>query len=445
MRNLLIASILFGVLPFILWRARIGVYAWAWIAMMVPHRLAYGFVQTMPFAQMVAVLTLISTLFSRDKRPFPVNSITVVYVCFMLWMSVTCLFAMGRPEVVLEQWVFVLKIHFMLFITLILLRGRQQIEILIWITTLSIAYYGIKGGAFTLLTGGSSRVWGPPGGVISGNNELGIALVMVMPFMYYLHQTMHRKLGRYAMAGAMALTCVGILGTQSRGALLSIVAMALLLAMKGKNRIKTGLAILVLLGVAMMFMPDSWTNRMNSIQTYQQDSSAMSRIYTWKTLWALALDRPITGAGFGTDNPVLFSMYAPPGGVEGYPANVVFVAHSIYLQALGEHGFPGLALYLLLGLVTWRKAAAIIKRTEKDPEYADWVPLLMRMTQVSLVGFAVGGTFLTLVHFDLPYYIICYVVLVDATLRERATTVGPRSSAGIAQINDPNSTPSRTP
>lgn len=445
MRNLLIASILFGVLPFIIWRARIGVYAWAWIAMMVPHRLGYGFVQTMPFAQLVAVFTLVSTLFSRDKRPFPVNSITVVYITFMLWMSLTCLFAMGRPEVVLDQWVFVLKIHFMLFITLILLRGRQQIEILIWITTLSIAYYGIKGGAFTLLTGGGSRVWGPPGGVISGNNELGIALVMIMPFMYYLHQTVAGKWSKRGLILGMILTGVGILGTQSRGALLSVVVMALVLAMKGKNRIKTGLAILVVLAVAVMFMPDSWTNRMNTIQTYQQDSSAMSRIYTWKTLWTMALDRPITGAGFGTDNPVLFSMYAPPGGVEGYPANVVFVAHSIYLQALGEHGFPGLALYLLLGIVTWRKAGAISKRTEKDPEYAEWVPLLMRMTQVSLIGFAVGGAFLTLVHFDLPYYIICYVVLVDATLRERASAAAPRSGAVLAPIDDLNSKSSREP
>lgn len=434
MRNILIASILFGVLPFIIWRARIGVYAWAWIAMMVPHRLGYGFVATMPFAQLVAVCTLISTLASKEKKPFPINSITVIYITFMLWMSFTCLFAMGRPEQVLEHWVFVLKIHVMLFITLILLRGRQQIETLIWITTLSIAYYGIKGGAFTLLTGGSSRVWGPPGGVISGNNELGIALVIVMPFMYYLLQTVQKKWGRYALMGGMALTCVGILGTQSRGALLSVVAMAAVLGLKGKNRVKTLVAMVVLLGVAIVFMPDSWTNRMNSIQTYQQDSSAMSRIYTWKTLWNMAVDRPLTGAGFGTDNPVLFSMYAPPGGVEGYPAGVVFVAHSIYLQALGEHGFPGLFLYLLLGFVTWRKASSIIKRTKDDPEYAGWVPLLMRMTQASLVGFAVGGAFLTLVHFDLVYYIICYVVLVDATVRERELPAAGRARAAATAV-----------
>ena len=43
----------------------------------------------------------------------------------------------------------------------------------------------------------------------------------------------------------------------------------------------------------------------------------------------------------------------------------------------------------------------------------------MRMVQVSLAGFAVGGAFLSLAHFDLSYYIISFAVLVDATLREQ--------------------------
>lgn len=419
MRSILIASIIFGLMPFILWRAHIGVYIWAWIAMMIPHRLAFGFVYTMPFAQMVAILTLLSALKSKERKSFPVNSITVVQIIFLLWMAVTSIFAMNRPEVVTDQFVFVLKIHFMLFVTMALIRGRKQIEILIWVATLSIAFYGIKGGAFTLLSGGASRVWGPPGGVISGNNELGIALVIVMPFMYYLHQISKLKNVRRALTIGILLMAVGIMGTQSRGALLGLVAMGLVLAMKSKNRFKILVGIVILAGVALIFMPESWTSRMNTIQTYQQDTSAMSRLYTWKTLWTMVLDRPITGAGFATDNPILFELYAPPGGTEGYPLGVVFVAHSIYFQALGEHGFPGLFLYLTLGIVTWRKASHIIKTTEGDPEFALWMPLLMKMVQASLIGFAVGGAFLTLVHFDLTYYIICYVVLVDATLKDR--------------------------
>ena len=165
-------------------------------------------------------------------------------------------------------------------------------------------------------------------------------------------------------------------------------------------------------------LPESWTGRMETIKGYEADSSAMSRIYSWKTMWALALDRPLVGGGFASDNAAVFAAYAPER-VGDYVGGAVFVAHSIYFQALGEHGFPGLLLYLLLGFFTWKKAAEIAKKSEMDAELRIWVPMLMRMIQVSLVGFAAGGAFLSLVYFDLPYYIVGYVVLVDATLRER--------------------------
>ncbi len=48
----------------------------------------------------------------------------------------------------------------------------------------------------------------------------------------------------------------------------------------------------------------------------------------------------------------------------------------------------------------------------------------MRMVQVSLLGFAVGGAFLGLLHYDLPYYLAAIVVLAEATVRElQSTTV----------------------
>jgi probable O-glycosylation ligase (exosortase A-associated) len=307
----------------------------------------------------------------------------------------------------------------MLFATMLLIRGRVDIERLVWVITLSIAFFGVKGGIWTLLNGGGGRVWGPSGGVIEGNNEIGVALVVVIPFIYYLYQVSSSRWVRMGLLVCIGTSAVGILGTQSRGGLLALVAMAAFLGFKGKYPVRTTLILTVVISLAVMFMPESWSGRMDTIQGYQQDTSAMSRIYTWQTLWNCALDRPLVGAGFGTDNWTVFSRYAPIGGVGAYTAGGIFVAHSIYFQALGEHGFPGLFLYLLLGFVTWRKASAIANRTRNDPDFKDWAPLLMRMVQVSLVGFSVGGAFLTLVHFDLPYYIVCYVVLLDATLSER--------------------------
>jgi probable O-glycosylation ligase (exosortase A-associated) len=433
MRDILITVVVLGLLPFILRSPRIGAYVWTWLSMMNPHRAAFGFARNLPFAYLVALSTLVGFLFSRDRRPFPVNSITVTQVLLLVWMSITCLFALNSTEVVLDRWIFVLKIQLMLFMTLMLIRGREQIERLIWVVTLSIGFYGVKGGIWTLMGGGSGRVWGPAGSMIEGNNEIGLALVMLVPFMYFLHQVSTRRLIRAALVFAIVTSCFAILGSQSRGALLALVSMAFLLALKGKRPIQMSLLLGTLLVSAILFMPESWTGRMETIKSYEADSSAMSRIYTWKTLWNLALDRPLVGGGFASDNAAVFAAYAPER-VGDYMGGAVLVAHSIYFQALGEHGFPGLLLYLLLGLFTWRKAAEIAKKTEKDAELATWVPLLMRMVQVSLVGFAIGGAFLSLVYFDLPYYIVGYVVLVDATLRER------EKSNPIAQLSEKKTT-----
>ncbi|MEO8410575.1 MAG: putative O-glycosylation ligase, exosortase A system-associated, partial [Propionivibrio sp.] len=254
------------------------------------------------------------------------------------------------------------------------------------------------------------------------NNGLALALVMLVPFFYYLHQTSVNRWIRWGLIGSIIAIVFSILGSQSRGALLAIIAMAVVLGVKGKHFFKTSFLIAALLVSAISFMPESWTSRMATIQNYDQDASAMSRLYVWQTMWNLAVDRPIVGGGFGTDTPIVFARYAPVS-VGDYEGGSVLVAHSIYFQALGEHGFPGLILFMFLGIFAWRKAANLAKQTATDPEFMDWVPLLMRMVQVSIAGFSVGGAFLSVAYFDLPYYIIGYVVLVDATVREREKSI----------------------
>lgn len=423
MRDLLLTGIVVVLIPLILRTPRYGAYAWVWLSMMNPHRGAWGFARNFPFAYTVALSTLIGFLFTKERKPFPVTPITVVYLSFWSWMTFTCLFAMDAPEVVLERWIFVSKIHLMVMVTLMLIRGREQIEGLVWVVTASIGFYGIKGGIWTVLHGGSGRVWGPPDSMIGDNNGLALALVILVPFVYYLYQVSSRRLLRWGLAFSGVAMCFSILGSQSRGAFLALIGMAFMLALKGKRPFLTSSLIVAVLTTAILSMPESWTSRMETIQTYEQDDSAMSRIMTWKTLWNLAMHRPIVGAGFNTDNPLVFALYAPTGWEGGTP-----VAHSIYFQALGEHGFPGLILYLLIGVFTWRKAGHLARLTAIDAELGQWVPLLMRMVQVSLVGFAVGGAFLTLVHFDLPYYIVAFVILVDATIRERLMSEKPSNA-----------------
>src|SRR5258706_10100751 len=85
-------------------------------------------------------------------------------------------------------------------------------------------------------------------------------------------------------------------------------------------------------------------------------------------------------------------------------------AHSIYFQILGEHGFVGLALFLLLWILLWRDASWIIRRTQGQDELR-WASDLARMIQVSLIGYLVGGAFLSLAYYDVPYNLLIAIVL----------------------------------
>ena len=141
---------------------------------------------------------------------------------------------------------------------------------------------------------------------------------------------------------------------------------------------------------------------MNTINNYEEDGSAMGRINAWWMAWNLARDH-FFGGGFDATTVENFLRYAPV-------AHDLHAAHSIYFQILGEHGFVGLGLFLMLWLFTWVSAGRLHKLGTANPE-TGWLSDLGGMCQVSLVGYAVGGAFLSLAYFDLPYNIMVLVVL----------------------------------
>jgi probable O-glycosylation ligase (exosortase A-associated) len=183
------------------------------------------------------------------------------------------------------------------------------------------------------------------------------------------------------------------------------------------------MALLIPIGIA--FMPAKWSERMDTINTYQSDASAMGRINAWYMAYNLATDRPL-GGGFEISNGHTFARYAPN-------PDDVHAAHSIYFQALGEHGFVGLGLYLLLAFLTWRKAAWIVRQTARRPEFK-WAAHLATMIQVSMVGFAVGGAFLSLLYYDVPYYLMMAMVVTGVIVKKAlaAEAAASKGRAGTA-------------
>ena len=403
---------LFGLACF--WALRrpwISVMVWAWLGLMNPHRLTFGFAYSLPFAQLAAVLVLVLFLQPKNRLGFPQVSTAKWLVAFYGWCCVSSVFSFNEPSMVLEDWIKVTKIQLMLFITLAMMRGRQQVHAMVWLIAISIGFYGIKGGIFTIARGGSSMVMGPTGSFIEGTNHIALAMMMVVPLMYYLIQQTESRWIRLGLWGAMGLNTLAVLGTTSRGALLAVLVMATLLGLKSKRRVATLTVLTIGLILMVIFMPDSWTNKMGTIQSHE-DHSAQSRLYTWKMIWNLALHNPFTGGGYSvTANPATWHTYAVTEWAKAYSP------HSIYFQALAEHGFVGLGLYLAIGVSTWRLCSRIVKQAV-GPEL-EWANLLARMVQVAVAGFAVGGLFVNLVNFDLPYYFVALAILTHLAVQQQ--------------------------
>ena len=401
MRDIFVTAVIFGLLPFVFKRPWYGILLWSWLAYMNPHRLCWGFAFNFPFSMIVALVTITAFVFSKEKKEMIWSRETVLLLIFLGWMLITT-FNAFYPQLAWLQWDKVWKIQFMVLLTVLIINERHKVHWLVWVIALSLGYYGVKGGIFTITHGGTYRVQGPEGTFIGGNNEMALALVMIIPLIRYLHLQEKRHWVRIGLATAMVLTGVAAIGSQSRGGLLAMAAMGVFLWLKSRNKIFTGLYMGIAVFLIASIMPPEWYARMNTIKTYEQDGSAMGRINAWHTAFNVAKDR-VTGGGFEMFQPPTFRQYAPD------PENVHDV-HSIYFEQIGEQGFIGFGIFMTLWLFAWLRARQIIRACKKDPE-RKWAADLAGMIQVSLIGYAAGGAFLGLSYFDLPYHLMAILVV----------------------------------
>jgi probable O-glycosylation ligase (exosortase A-associated) len=402
-RDLVLTAVILGSVPFILRNPFVGLLMWVWVGIMNPHRLAWGFAYDMPFAQVIAISTLVSILINNKKvYRFPADRVSILLVVFVLWLGVSPLFSF-HPDQEFAMWLKAIKILFMVLIGLLLVGTREQLYKLTWVLALSVGFFGVKGGVFTIATGGGYRVWGPSGSFIEDNNAMALATIMTVPLFRYLQLQAKNAWVRRGSLLALLLCVVSALGSYSRGALLAIVAMGAFLFMKTRN--KGLIAVVMLLGgpIAFVLMPGQWFDRMSTIETYDKDASALGRINAWHTAWNLAVDRFPIGGGFAMYEPDVFARYAPN------PRDL-HAAHSIYFQILGEHGFVGLLLFLGIFGFTWMNGSWIVRKAKERADL-EWARDLAAMCQVSLIGYAVGGAFLSLTYFDLPYYLVVILLV----------------------------------
>jgi putative inorganic carbon (HCO3(-)) transporter len=406
MRDAILLLLVLATIPFTLKRPIVGAMTFAVISLMHPQRLTYGFAFFFPFAMVVSGVTLVSLLVSREQKKLPFTPMVVMLLLFMVWVNFTSLFAL-QPERVDEPRDWLMKTLVMLVVTIMSVRTVNDVKGLLLAVAMALGFWGFKGGLWTIATGGHNGMLGPQGTFIGDNNTLALAMVTSVPLMMALAGIAPTKWTRRAAITLAVLTGLAAIGSYSRGALLGGTMMILFLWLKSGSKLKTGMLLLIAAPLVFVAMPDEWMGRMHSIDNYQEDASALGRINAWGFAINIANHFPF-GGGFGVFSPQMFKLYAPD-------PNVYFVAHSIYFQVLGEHGYFGLFLFLMLFFVAWRTATRIKRQCGTNPDYA-WASNLARMCQVSIIGYMTAGAFLAMAYYDLIYYVFALLICTEKVL-----------------------------
>ena len=230
-------------------------------------------------------------------------------------------------------------------------------------------------------------------------NAFALALVMAVPFCWYSRELAKGFWNKTMFLGMTAATLPAIVMTFSRGAALALAAVMLLIGFRAKK--KTGFLLLALfaLGGAIFMVRAAYLDRLATVQVSPAESSARLRLIYTKVAYRMWKDHPLFGVGFGTLNEMaLMGKYTELSNTHG--AQVI---HNTYLQMLCDSGIFAFGLYMtiLFGGILWLQGS--IRRMNKGHPHLAIYPLAI---QTSLVGFAIGGTFLSRVEFDLTYIVL---------------------------------------
>ena len=435
MRGLLVFLAFVASLPFVFVSPFNGILVWYAFSLGNFHRLVWGFFANIPYAFIIVIVTGLSWAISREKKQLPITPLVVLTLLFMVWITITSLFAAGPAapyagyaDAIWDKWTITEKKLLMCLVGFALTTTRERVNQVIWVVALSIGVWGLKGAIWSLLHGGASRLYGPTGTAIGDNNDFGLALIVILPLLFYQWQ---RAVNPYLRRGLMVLgflVAAAVVFTYSRGALVGLCAMGTVFWLRSRAKLATGALILAVGVFAYSFAPPQWFARMGTIETYQEDPSAMSRIHIWNITLRIVEEHPIVGGGFMmTYFPVVVNPLLRGTGLAELRGPLA--EHSIYFEVLAEHGWPGLVLFLLVAAFSWRNCSWLVRRTRDRPELA-WANLLGRMGQASLVAYWTAGAFVAQGYLD-EYWCIIFIFDAARLLVAREIT-SPGSAFGTA-------------
>lgn len=386
----------------------IATLGYVWVDIFQPQLVAYIILNQIPVALIMGAAA-VSTYVVFDRRsPPPVTAEAMLQIGLAVWVTLTTVFALA-PDAAWDKWNWAFKtIAFAIFIPYTI-RSRVQIEAFVQIYVLAMAANFIPFGAKVLLSGGG---YGRNLGLQIGNSGLSeggllsTACLMAVPLAIHLgsHSRLlpRWKIVPLAYWGLAGLAIATAIGTYERSALLGLAVLGLYMWLRSRRKLLHG-AVFACVALVIAFSAGaSYSNRMSTIETYHSDTSAYVRLLVWRWTLDFVESHPF-GGGFSVY--VINHIEVPATGAEPAHAEFGRAFHSSYFEVLGEHGYPGIIMFLALGGLTFLRMQRLSRRVRNDPEFA-WIGSLASAIESGLAVFFSSGAFVGIAFQPMFWYFI---------------------------------------
>ncbi|WP_025560814.1 putative O-glycosylation ligase, exosortase A system-associated [Sphingomonas sp. UNC305MFCol5.2] len=419
MRDLAFIAFLAALLATGFRRPFLFVLAYAYIDIVSPQRLTYLLLNSVPISMLAVALAVAGWLAFDDKKDVRVAPRQFLIVLLLGYCLYTTLHA-DFPIEAKDKWEWVWKaLAFAAFLPLTL-RTRLRIESLLLFMVLSAASIIIVGGIKTLGSGGGygelNLMVTNNSGLYEGSTISTVAIAIIPLIVWFTrHGTIFAPDWRVkAFSYALIFACLLIpIGTSTRTGLLCIGLLALLM-IRDTRRKFVYLAALGGLGLAAVpFLPSAFTERMETIKTYQADASASTRIAVWKWTMDYVKTRPL-GGGFEAyrQNQIRYEKVAiqEDGGQakvdRSLEVDKARAYHSAYFEMLGEQGYPGLAIWLLINVAGLFRMEVLRRRYRKPEPGQEWIAPLASALQSAHIIYLLGAVFIAIAFQPFVYMLI---------------------------------------
>lgn len=408
------------------------VLTYVYIDIVSPQRLTYLLLNSVPISLIAVAAAVGGWLMFDDKRDTRVAPRQFLILALLAYVAYTTRYA-DFPVEALDKWEWAWKsLAFAIFLPLTL-RTKLRIEALLLFMILSAASIIIVGGIKTLGSGGGygqlDLMVNNNSGLYEGSTISAVAITIIPLILWFSkHGTVFPpdwKVRTFCYALCFACLLIPI-GTSARTGLLCIGLLAVLMLRDAKRRMLY-LVMAAIVGLAAVpFLPTAYTERMETIKEYKGDQSASTRLAVWKWTLDYVRDNPV-GGGFEAYRQNRLSFDTVTVAEQGATATVERRAvvdagrayHSSYFEMLGEQGYAGLVLWMLIQLGGIIRMEVIRRRYWRPDPGEEWVSPLATALQHGHLIYLLGAAFVGIAYQPFVYMLIGAQIGLDTYLARK--------------------------